>query len=121
MRKGCCLNFALKVKNENKTAVFNMDDASSPILCDRTKSRILTYGEGRNNDIYPLFFKVEAKQMRLQLHTPVGEMDLLLKITGEFNVYNVMAAVAIALAEQIDKKAIVDVLNGSTVFLDVSS
>lgn len=42
--------------------------------------------------------------MRLQLHTPVGEMDLLLKITGEFNVYNVMAAVAIALAEQIDKK-----------------
>ena len=27
--------------------------------------------------------------MRLQLHTPVGEMDLLLKITGEFNVYNV--------------------------------
>ena len=50
--------------------------------------------------------------MRLQLHTPVGEMDLLLKITGEFNVYNVMAAVAIALAEQIDKKTIVDVLNG---------
>ena len=89
-----------------------MDDASSPILCDRTKTRILTYGEGRNNDIYPLFFKVEAKQMRLQLHTPVGEMDLLLKITGEFNVYNVMAAVAIALAEQIDKKTIVDVLNG---------
>lgn len=57
-----------------------MDDASSPILCDRTKTRILTYGEGRNNDIYPLFFKVEAKQMRLQLHTPVGEMDLLLKL-----------------------------------------
>ena len=62
--------------------------------------------------IFIVVFKVEAKQMRLQLHTPVGEMDLLLKITGEFNVYNVMAAVAIALAEQIDKKTIVDVLNG---------
>jgi len=110
--KGLLFEHLNEGKKENKTAVFNMDDASSPILCDRTKTRILTYGEGRNNDIYPLFFKVEAKQMRLQLHTPVGEMDLLLKITGEFNVYNVMAAVAIALAEQIDKKTIVDVLNG---------
>ena len=110
--KGLLFEHLHEGKKENKTAVFNMDDASSPILCDRTKTRILTYGEGRNNDIYPLFFKVEAKQMRLQLHTPVGEMDLLLKITGEFNVYNVMAAVAIALAEQIDKKTIVDVLNG---------
>ena len=105
--KGLLFEHLHEGKKEN-----NMDDASSPILCDRTKTRILTYGEGRNNDIYPLFFKVEAKQMRLQLHTPVGEMDLLLKITGEFNVYNVMAAVAIALAEQIDKKTIVDVLNG---------
>ena len=103
--KGLLFEHLHEGKKENKTAVFNMDDASSPILCDRTKTRILTYGEGRNNDIYPLFFKVEAKQMRLQLHTPVGEMDLLLKITGEFNVYNV-------LAEQIDKKTIVDVLNG---------
>ena len=110
--KGLLFEHLHEGKKENKTAVFNMDDASSPILCDRTKTRILTYGEGRNNDIYPLFFKVEAKQMRLQLHTPVGEMDLLLKITGEFNVYNVMAAVAIALAEQIDKKTMVDVLNG---------
>lgn len=110
--KGLLFEHLHEGKKENKTAVFNMDDASSPILCDRTKTRILTYGEGRNNNIYPLFFKVEAKQMRLQLHTPVGEMDLLLKITGEFNVYNVMAAVAISLAEQIDKKTIVDVLNG---------
>lgn len=50
--------------------------------------------------------------MRLQLHTPAGELDLLLKITGEFNVYNVMAAVAAVLAERIDKKTIVEVLNG---------
>lgn len=96
----------------NKTAVFNMDDASSPILRARTKTKVLTYGKGHDNDIYPLFFKVEAKQMHLQLQTPAGEMDLLLKITGEFNVYNIMAAVAAVLAENIDPKVIVDVLDG---------
>lgn len=110
--KGLLFEHLHEGKKENKTAVFNMDDASSPLLRGRTKTRVLTYGEGRDNDIFPLFFKVEAKQMRLQLHTPVGEMDLLLKITGEFNVYNVMAAVAAVLAEKIDKKIIVDVLNG---------
>lgn len=110
--KGLLFEHLHEGKKENKTAIFNMDDASSPILRARTKTKVLTYGEGRDNDIYPLFFKVEAKQMRLQLHTPAGELDLLLKITGEFNVYNVMAAVAAVSAERIDKKTIVEVLNG---------
>ena len=41
--------------------------------------------------------------MQLLLHTPVGEMDLELKITGEFNVYNVMGVIGAMLAENIDK------------------
>jgi UDP-N-acetylmuramoyl-L-alanyl-D-glutamate--2,6-diaminopimelate ligase len=55
---------------------------------------------------------VEAKQMHLRLHTPVGEMNLLLKITGEFNVYNVMSAIGACLADQIDKQTIISVLDG---------
>lgn len=51
--------------------------------------------------------------MELQLHTPAGEMNLLLHITGEFNVYNVMTAVAICLAEQILAEKISGVLDGS--------
>ena len=43
---------------------------------------------------------------------PVGEMDLELKITGEFNVYNVMSAVGAMLAEGISKEIIVSVLDG---------
>lgn len=96
----------------NKTAVFNSDDPSSAILEKRTKTRILTYGKGRENDVYPLSFKVEAKEMHLNLQTPAGEMDLLLKITGEFNVYNVMGCVAAMLAENIDRETIVSVLDG---------
>ncbi len=96
----------------NKNAVFNMDDDSSEIIKARTKVNCLTYGKGQENDIYPLDFTVAAKEMQLKLHTPVGEMDLQLKITGEFNVYNVMGAVACMLAENISKEIICDVLNG---------
>lgn len=97
---------------ENKNAVFNMDDASSAIIKARTKANVLTYGKGHDNDIYPLSFTVAPKHMQLKLHTPVGEMDLELKITGEFNVYNVMGTVAAMLAEKIDKETICAVLDG---------
>lgn len=50
--------------------------------------------------------------MQLLLHTPVGEMDLELKITGEFNVYNVMGVIGAMLAENIDKDIIGSVLDG---------
>ncbi|MBR2039109.1 MAG: UDP-N-acetylmuramyl-tripeptide synthetase, partial [Phascolarctobacterium sp.] len=61
---------------ENKNAVFNMDDASSEIIKARTKVNCLTYGKGHDNDIYPISFDVQAKEMALQLATPVGEMNL---------------------------------------------
>ena len=96
----------------NKNAVFNMDDASSAIIKARTKAKAWTYGKGGENDIYPVRFTVAPKHMQLVLATPVGEMDLELKITGEFNVYNVMSAVGAMLAEGISKEIIVSVLDG---------
>ena len=96
----------------NKNAVFNMDDPSSAIIKARTKAKTLTYGKEHTNDIYPLSFTVAPKAMQLVLATPVGEMDLELKITGEFNVYNVMGTVAAMLAENIAKKTIIAVLDG---------
>ena len=96
----------------NKNAVFNMDDPSSAIIKARTKANVLTYGKGHENDIYPLSFTVAPKHMQLALATPAGEMDLELKITGEFNVYNVMGAVAAMLAENISKEIIISVLDG---------
>ncbi|MCH3914980.1 MAG: UDP-N-acetylmuramoyl-L-alanyl-D-glutamate--2,6-diaminopimelate ligase [Acidaminococcaceae bacterium] len=103
-----------KGNKPNKTAVFNMDDPSSKIIMDRTKTKVITYGKGDTNDIYPLSFTVGAKHMKLNLHTPDGDMDLLLHITGEFNVYNIMTAVGVAIAEKIDPTVIMSCLDGFT-------
>jgi len=99
-------------EKENKTAVFNADEPASKVIKARTKAPNLTYGMGKENDIYPLAYDVEAKGMHLRLHTPAGEMDLQLNITGKFNVYNVMCAVGALLAEKIDKAEIEKALNG---------
>ena len=96
----------------NKTAVFNTDEPASKIIEARTKASYLTYGMGKENDIFPIAYEVGAKGMHLCLHTPAGDMDLHLNITGKFNVYNVMCAVGALLAEKIDKSEIEKVLNG---------
>lgn len=97
---------------QGKHAVFNMDDPSSAIIRGRTGVPVLTYGKAATNTIYPLSFSMTAKEMLLHLMTPVGELRLQLKITGEFNAYNVMAAVGAMLAENIDKETICEVLDG---------
>lgn len=91
----------------NKTAVFNSDDPSSALIMPRVKTKIMTYGKGKNNDVYPLTFHVAATHMELNLHTPVGEMDLKLHITGEFNVYNVMGSICAAIAEGLSREDII--------------
>ena len=90
----------------NKTAVFNADEPASNVIEARTKAPYLTYGMGKENDIFPIAYEVGAKGMHLCLHTPAGDMDLHLNITGKFNVYNVMCAVGALLAEKIDKSEI---------------
>lgn len=96
----------------NKTAVFNADEPASNVIEARTKAPYLTYGMGKENDIFPIAYEVGAKGMHLCLHTPAGDMDLHLNITGKFNVYNVMCAVGALLAEKTDKSEIEKVLNG---------
>ncbi|MCH3951491.1 MAG: UDP-N-acetylmuramoyl-L-alanyl-D-glutamate--2,6-diaminopimelate ligase [Acidaminococcus sp.] len=94
-------------KKPRKTAVFNMDDPSSPLIMNRVKTKIITYGKAATNDIHPISFEIGAKSMKLDLTTPAGEMKLALHITGEFNVYNVMTAVGCALAEGLSRDDIV--------------
>lgn len=97
---------------QNKTAVLNMDDPSSAILRTRLNVPLITYGMGSDYNVYPLSYNLEAKRMQLNLHVPNNEFKLDLKITGEFNIYNVMAAVGAMLAERIDAEVICSVLNG---------
>lgn len=98
-------------KKPGKTAIFNSDDPSSPLIMNRVKTKILTYGKGKENAVYPLSFHVGARHMELNLQTPAGEMDLQLHITGEFNVYNVMAAVCAALAEGLSREEVIQGLD----------
>ncbi len=56
----------------------------------------MTYGFQRDRSLFPLHVEMTWEGTRLTLRTPDGRMDLCTSLTGDYNVSNVMAAVAAA-------------------------
>ncbi|HEY9678543.1 MAG TPA: UDP-N-acetylmuramoyl-L-alanyl-D-glutamate--2,6-diaminopimelate ligase [Drouetiella sp.] len=93
-------------KQQNTTAVINEDDEYAVKFTDATSGtdvRQWTYGWSNNGpDMYVKSAEFSFRGTLLKLETPHGELDLKLHLNGRFNVYNVMAALLICLAEGVD-------------------
>ncbi|SEJ63690.1 UDP-N-acetylmuramoylalanyl-D-glutamate--2,6-diaminopimelate ligase [Propionispira arboris] len=85
----------------NKSAVINIDDAASLVMLEHTTCQCLTYAIHKESDLRASAINVLAKGANFTISGAFGTMDLKLKITGIFNVYNVLSAVGAALAEKI--------------------
>jgi UDP-N-acetylmuramoyl-L-alanyl-D-glutamate--2,6-diaminopimelate ligase len=88
---------------ENKTAVLNFDDplfSTFDSVC-HGDARVISYGWNAPADIHVLACNFTTRGTDLTLQTPAAELVLKLKLAGKFNVYNVMAAVGVCIAEGI--------------------
>ncbi|MCR5175397.1 MAG: UDP-N-acetylmuramoyl-L-alanyl-D-glutamate--2,6-diaminopimelate ligase [Anaerovibrio sp.] len=88
------------VKN-GKTAVVNIDDEAGRVMLEHADCRHITYGIDNDAVLRAENIQVLADGTRFDIRHQFGTLPLDLKITGIFNVYNVMAAVGAALAEGI--------------------
>lgn len=85
-------------RKQNKTAVVNIDDAASEEILKHCRCEKITYGIKNPANLRGLEMNIRADGMNFT----VGNVtDLNLHVTGLFNVYNVLAAVGAALAENI--------------------
>ena len=91
---------------ENKSAVINIDDVASAVMLEHTKCQCLTYAIDKASDLRASAINVLAKGANFTISGSFGTMNLKLKITGIFNVYNVLSAVGAALAEKISPQII---------------
>ena len=87
---------------KGKTAVVNIDDAAGATMLEHAECAQLTYATHQKASLQAVDIDVLASGANFSLLGDFGRMDLQLKITGIFNVYNVMSAVGAALAEHID-------------------
>ncbi len=88
------------------TAVINADDPHAGALGARTRARVSTYGGGAGSDVRLLRSEGAFGGSTALLATPAGEIRIESALPGRPNLWNVMAATAIALALEVDPEAI---------------
>ena len=95
-----------KGRKKNKTAVINIDDAASTEIIKHCLCEKISYGFDSSADLRAAETDIRADGMKFKIRGEFGVMDLTLHITGLFNVYNVLASIGAALAENISPEVI---------------
>lgn len=102
-------DFLLRSRTKAMTpwAVFNIDDAWGRKFSEEFPASQLTYGLSEDAVFHPEDLQMDARGISFRVQTPSGKS---LKITspllGQFNVQNILGAVAAAYAAGIDAEAI---------------
>jgi len=93
-----------------KIAIINADDGAADFILSSTACKTITYGINADADLKAEHAEIKATGTRFDIVGSLCHIALQLKITGLFNVYNVLAAVGAALAEGIDSQIIKNAL-----------
>jgi UDP-N-acetylmuramoyl-L-alanyl-D-glutamate--2,6-diaminopimelate ligase len=88
-----------------KTAVLNADDASVEYLRQIPADRHLTYGLERPADITAREIAYTPEATTLAAVTPDGEFYVRTVLPGPFNVYNILAAIAVGVSQAVPFEA----------------
>jgi UDP-N-acetylmuramoyl-L-alanyl-D-glutamate--2,6-diaminopimelate ligase len=97
--------FFINLPNTSR-AVINMDDPHADSIVAQTDARVLKYGIKQPAEIRAGQVKITPSGVSYTATTPQGILDLNLKLTGDFNVYNSLGALAVGLALGIDLQSI---------------
>ncbi len=94
-------------KQRRKFAILNKDDKYHHELAEMTSVPIITYGIKGPADIKAENVRVLPQGVQYELHYTDQVIPVKLKLTGIFNVYNSLAAIAVGLVEGIEIKKII--------------
>lgn len=91
--------------------VFNADDPSSDSLRAVCAAAQITYGIERKADYHVSRLQLGEAGTKVYLDTPHGHLEVWTPLPGRFNVYNVVAASAVALRLGIPAETVIDALH----------
>lgn len=84
-----------------KYAIFNIDDEVSDEFIKDTAAHVITYGIDEQADLQAVNIQISAKGTEFDLLSPFGKNHVKLQLVGKFSVYNVLAALCVAMAAKI--------------------
>ncbi len=85
-------------KRKPKYGIINLDDPSAQKIIEATTGKVLTYGVAGACAVKAGNINLRANGVSFDVSTPEGDIYLGLHLTGLFNVYNALAALAAGLA-----------------------
>lgn len=97
-------------KERRKFAIFNSDDPFSAILAEMTSMPLITYGIQKKADIRAEEIRIYSRGVQFRLNYIDKSIPVQLKLTGKFNVYNALAAIAVGLVEGVPVEHIIKTL-----------
>jgi UDP-N-acetylmuramoyl-L-alanyl-D-glutamate--2,6-diaminopimelate ligase len=95
-----------RLHKDGATAVINIDDMWGEMLINDSDGNVIKYSLDHGADIYPTESSVRPEGIEASLSTPIGVVKISSRLTGEYNLYNIMAAVGAAIAVGVTKSAI---------------
>jgi UDP-N-acetylmuramoyl-tripeptide--D-alanyl-D-alanine ligase len=86
------------VEAARDVAVLNADDPLVSAMAERTRARVVTFGESSDADVRGSDVSLDDEgQARFSLHTIAGSVPVRLRLVGAHQVSNALAAAAVAL------------------------
>ncbi|MDP9294664.1 MAG: UDP-N-acetylmuramoyl-L-alanyl-D-glutamate--2,6-diaminopimelate ligase [Actinomycetota bacterium] len=99
-----------RLVEEAPTAILNADDESFGYFRDRSAGRVLTYAIEADGDLRARDVVADAVGSRFELTSPSWRGTVSVPMPGRFNVYNALAALALAETEGVDLALAADAL-----------
>ncbi len=93
-------------KRGPKAAILNVDDPASPHMAGLTEAQVVTYGLERPADVTARNIRPQLFGNSYVISTPVGEVPVISRLPGRFNIYNVLAMAAVALIDGFELGAV---------------
>lgn len=87
-------------------AILNRDDPAFGYMREAGAAPVISYGLHPESEVRALDVEVSAAGIRFTAVTPAGAVDVSSPMTGRFNVHNLLAALAVAVARGIDLDAV---------------
>ncbi len=88
------------------TRIMNIDDPWGRTLKERLSSRCWGFAIQEKADFYPEKVVSGMDGIQMVVQTPVGEIELTSPLVGKYNIYNLLAAVAVGVSVGLSKEAI---------------
>jgi UDP-N-acetylmuramoyl-L-alanyl-D-glutamate--2,6-diaminopimelate ligase len=86
---------------DQKYAVLNADDSASAFYSRLTAAQVITYGIENQADVMASHIEITPRGTSFHITTPLGSIDITMKLIGRFNVYNALGAIACCILEGI--------------------